>query len=66
MKNLSAQDFTPVVEAINSLGIDVYALVSVLTLVGDAKTLTPDVIYSAWQAYQHSPAFKTIGLRAAS
>lgn len=52
--------FTDLVDVINSLGIPVHALVGVFSLIG-TQTLTTDVLYKAWQTYQSSPAFKSMG-----
>lgn len=68
MQNFNVESFTDLTQAISRMGISVHALVGVLSLVGDEtvtpdgrKMVTPEVIYKAWQIYQSSPAFKSLG-----
>lgn len=59
MKTYNSASFDALAHAIVTLGIPVNVLYGVLALVGDTGTVTSDVLYQAWTAYQQSPAFKS-------
>lgn len=60
LKDINQGSFTGFVDAFNTLGIPVTAIIGVLALVGD-QALTTESMHRAWTAYQSSPAYKSVG-----